>query len=102
MKTSRLLILIALAIPLSVVAEQLPTTDISPVDTSQWKCKYCVVEEGWNGNLDFGLGYTSADSYKFGEYTGLKEKEGFFVGNANIFYRSPEANFLILRPLISE
>lgn len=63
------------------------------VDTSQWKCKFCAFEEGRSGTLDVGLGYVSDDSYKFGEYTGLNQKGGFFVGNASVRSRGEDAGY---------
>ena len=36
------------------------------------------------GNLEFGLGYNSEDSYKFGEYTGLKDNGIFALGSIDL------------------
>lgn len=96
MKTTRLLVLIALTTSLSVVAADDSSLAIPAVDTSKWKCKYCVVEEGWSGEVELGLGNVSHDSFKFGEYTGLNEQGGFFVGNANLYYRDQDASYLDL------
>ena len=63
------------------------------VDTSQWKCKFCAFEEGTSGTVDVGLGYVSDDSFKFGEYTGLNQKGGFFVGNASVRSRGEDAAY---------
>lgn len=95
MKTIRLLVLITLAMRLSIVAAD-SSPAIPAVDTTNWKCKYCVVEGGWSGEIELGLGNVSHDSVKFGEYTGLNEKGGFFVGNANIYYRDLDASYLDL------
>ena len=65
--------------------------DQPPVDTSQWKCKFCAFEKGWSGDLDLGLGYVSRDSFKFGEYTGLNEQGGFLVGNGSARFRGEDA-----------
>lgn len=96
MKPTRHLVLIGLAMQLSVaIADDLPLA-IPAVDTSAWKCKYCVVEEGWSGEIELGLGYVSDDSFKFGEYTGLNEKGGFFIGNADMYYRAEDASYIDL------
>ena len=92
MKTMRFLVLIATATPLCVVAAD----DSASIDTSQWKCKYCVVEEGWRGELDLGLGNLSMNSFKFGEYNGINESGVFFITNANLSYRDPDASYLDL------
>jgi len=93
MNMTRLLVFIALTAPLSAAT----AADVkSAVDISKWKCKYCVVEEGWSGEIELGLGNVSDQSFKFGEYNGLHEKDGFAVGNADISYRDPDASYLDL------
>jgi len=64
--------------------------DPDAVDTSGWKCKYCEYDEGYSGELDVGLGWVSEDSFKFGEYNGLNEEGGYFIGNARLLYRNEE------------
>jgi len=97
MKTTRLLVLIALALPLSqVVAQDESWATIAEVDTSKWKCKYCEVEEGWSGDIMPGFGYVSDDSFKFGEYTGLNEQGTYLIADANLRYRNEDAAYLDL------
>lgn len=87
--TIRLLALLSLTAPAVQAAE-----DAQAVDTSKWKCKFCAFEEpGYSGSLDLGLGYVSEDSYKFGEYNGLNEKGGYFIGNAYVRIRGKDANY---------
>ncbi|MDH3900340.1 MAG: MtrB/PioB family decaheme-associated outer membrane protein, partial [Gammaproteobacteria bacterium] len=91
MKTARDLLL------LSALTMQLPAYAAEPaVDTSKWRCKYCEFEEGVSGELEFGAGHVSDDSFKFGEYTGLHNEGGFFVGNADIRYRGEDAAYMDL------
>lgn len=78
----------------AAVAADVTGGNQAPVDTSQWKCKFCAFQEGWSGNLDLGLGYVSRDSFKFGEYTGLNEQGGFPVGNGDARFRGEDARFL--------
>ena len=40
-------------------------------DTSNWACKFCVVNYGWFGDLDFGMLYVSDPTPKFADYRGL-------------------------------
>ena len=68
MKTTRLLVVIAVATQFSFVAAQDDASSAMPsVDTSKWKCKYCEVEEGWRGEINFGVGYVFDYAFKFGE-----------------------------------
>lgn len=91
MKTARgLLLLVALSMQLPAVAAE------PAVDTSQWRCKYCEFEEGFSGELELGAGHVSDDSFKFGEYTGLNDEGGFFVGNATARYRSEDGTYMDL------
>ena len=48
------------------------------VDTSRWLCSLCIYPIGWFGSVDFGPGYVSDSSLKFGDYRGLKKK-GLFL-----------------------
>ena len=89
----QLCLLIVLAAHAAVTAAESPTEGQATVDTSKWECKYCQFEEGTSGTLELGLGYVSDDSFKFGEYTGLNEKGGFFVGNASVRFRGEEAHY---------
>jgi MtrB/PioB family decaheme-associated outer membrane protein len=78
-----------LCIPLLADADEPPV-----VDTSHWVCKYCPFDAGLSANLELGPGYVSADSFKFGEYTGLDRKGGFVVGNADARYRERDGSWL--------
>lgn len=66
------------------------------VDTSGWKCEDCAFEEGFSGEVELGAGHVSDDSFKFGEYNGLNDEGGFFIGNATARYRDLDANYLDL------
>ncbi len=44
------------------------------VDTTGWKCKTCPYPKGTTGTVEAGVGTTSADSARFGNYTGYDEK----------------------------
>ena len=64
-----------------------------PVDTSNWKCKYCAFEEGLSATLDLGPGYVSNGSYKFGEYNGLYKQGSFLDAGGSARYRGEDANY---------
>jgi len=94
MKTTRLLMLIVFVTQLSIVfADNHLSLTPPEVDTSKWKCRYCLVEEGWSGEVEGGFGYVSDSSWKFGEYTGLNEEGGFLIANANVHYRNADAGY---------
>jgi len=72
------------------------TADAANIDTSKWKCKYCAFEEGFSGEVEVGAGYVSDSSFKFGEYNGLYDEGGYFIGNAIARYRDEDAYYMDL------
>jgi len=86
----------------SLAAEQDPVTEENQaegqaegqaVDTSRWLCSLCNYLEGWYGTVDFGPGYVSESSLKFGDYRGLEEK-GFFPSlDGNAHYRDGNGHY---------
>jgi MtrB/PioB family decaheme-associated outer membrane protein len=84
MKTSNQLFLLGMLSALSsaaAAADGASGAGRASVDTSQWKCESCKFEQGLSGTLDVGLGNVSDKSAKFGDYTGLNKKGGFFIGD---------------------
>ena len=63
------------------------------VDTSQWKCESCKFEDGLSGTVDVGAGSVSDKSAKFGDFTGLNKKGGYFIGDASANYRNKDAEY---------
>ena len=86
MKTSNRLLLLSMlsALPVTVAAADAGT---GKPDTSKWQCEGCAREQGWSGSVDAGLGNISSEAYKFGEYTGLNKKKGFFIGIGDVSTR---------------
>ena len=62
-------------------------------DTSKWKCELCKFEDGLSGTVEAGGGYVSDSSAKFGEYNGLGEKGGYFIGDLKARYRGKDAAY---------
>ena len=95
MRTIKSIIVAAAFLPF--LASALAQTQVPDVEkiTQEWKCKFCPFEgeQGFHGEVEAGAGYVSDDSFKFGEYTGLTEKGGYFVGNAYLRYRGEEAKY---------
>jgi MtrB/PioB family decaheme-associated outer membrane protein len=51
-------------------------------DTSKWVCKRCPFDYDYRADAELGALYVSEDSAKFGDYTGLNEKGGYVVADA--------------------
>jgi len=59
-------------------------------------CKQCIKYTGWRGELDFGLGYVSDDSLRFGDYRGLEE-EGFYAAvDGDVHFRDLSGRYFDL------
>jgi len=96
MNITRSFLFIALVAPIFTVFADDSSPEIPAVDRTKWKCGYCVVLEGWSGDVELGIGNVTDNAYKFGEYTGLNEKGAFLVSDANLTYRNPDATYLNL------
>lgn len=56
-----------------------------------WQCANCPAPEGVQLKTTAGGGYVSDDSFKFGDYTGLNDDGGFFVGDFTADYFGDDA-----------
>ncbi len=93
-------LLMMLGLPFPLYAADDTAQDGAPagVDLTRWKCKYCVFEQGFSGEVEGGAGYVSDNSFKFGEYNGLHDKGPFLIGNATARYRDQDdADYLDLQ-----
>ena len=93
MKTSNQLLLLGMLSALSPAAVADGPAGQAAVDTSQWKCESCKFAEGSSGSVDVGAGSVSDKSAKFGDYTGLNKKGGYFIGGASASYRGKNADY---------
>lgn len=66
------------------------TAEAQPPDTSAWTCKFCPFETGTSGWVEFGEGFLTDESDRFGDYTGIDGEDPFFVGNAELRRRGEE------------
>ncbi len=66
------------------------------VDTSRWLCSLCIYPIGWFGSVDFGLGYVSDSSLKFGDYRGLEKKGLFLSIDGDAHYRDNDGRYFDL------
>jgi len=97
--TSGLTLLIGLCLSFPMPAAADTTEPIIPadVDRSKWSCDYCVVDEGFSGELELGGGYVSDGSFKFGEYNGLYDDGAILIGSVMARYRDGKGGYLDLR-----
>jgi len=66
------------------------------IDTGRWLCSLCIYPLGWFGTLDFGPGYVSDSSLKFGDYRGLEDKDLFLIIDGDTHYRDNDGRYLDL------
>jgi len=69
------------------VAEAQEAQEVQEAEPSIYSCKQCVKYTGWRGILDFGLGWVSTDSPRFGDYRGLDEKGLYAAVDGDVHYR---------------
>ena len=96
MKTSNQLFLLGLLSALSAAAaaaDEAGGAGQASADTSQWKCESCKFEQGVSGTVDVGAGSVSDSSSKFGDYTGLNKKGGYFIGDGTARYRGEDGTY---------
>jgi len=62
-------------------------------DTRKWQCKLCPIEKGLSGTVEAGGAYVSDSSSKFGEYNGLNQQGGYFLGDFSARYRGEDAAY---------
>ena len=93
MKTSNQLLLLGMLSALSATATAAEGAGAAAVDTSKWKCESCKFEPGLSGTVEVGAGSVSEKSAEFGQYNGLHEKGGFFIGDAAVRSRGEDAAY---------
>ncbi|MBE0623406.1 MAG: MtrB/PioB family decaheme-associated outer membrane protein [Burkholderiales bacterium] len=92
MKTSNQLLLLGMLSALSPAAAADGTIPAG-VDISKWKCESCKFEKGTSGTVDVGAGSVSDKSAEFGQYNGLYEKGGYFIGDADVRSRGEDGAY---------
>jgi MtrB/PioB family decaheme-associated outer membrane protein len=78
METRSFLLTLALGSILSAAA---PAAAAAP-DTSNWACSKCPFDRSYRSEVEGGGAYVDESSAKFGDYTGLDEKGGYLILNA--------------------
>lgn len=68
--------------------------DAQQPDTSGWVCKFCVVSDGWFGDLEFGAIYLDDWSPKFGDYRGFDDDGMFLAAGGFAGYRNANGYYI--------
>jgi MtrB/PioB family decaheme-associated outer membrane protein len=84
MTNRSLLISIAVAACLNAAAAR--AEEPAAPDTSGWTCSKCPFPQGYEAEVELGGGYLDDSSAKFGDYTGLDDKGGYVVADAEGTY----------------
>ena len=94
MKTPKPLILAGAiaALPFAALAQQPEMPDLS-----KWPCSLCKFETTSSGSIEVGAGNVSRDAAKFGDFTGLHEKGGYFIGEVTSRYRGADGLYWNVR-----
>jgi len=75
-------LLLSIAVASCLYAAAAAADEAAAPDTSQWTCSKCQFEKGYQSDAELGGGYVDDSSAKFGDYTGLDDKGGYVVANA--------------------
>ena len=92
-KSANRLLLLGVMSALSSATAAADGTAAPAVDTSEWKCESCKFETGVTGSVDVGVGYVSDKSAEFGQYNGLYDKGGFFIGDGTARSRGEDGAY---------
>ncbi len=83
-------------VPVLLLSVSIPMAEAAETAASKSACKQCIKYTGWRGELDFGLGYLSDDSLRFGDYRGLEE-EGFNLAlDGDVHFRNLDGRYFDL------
>ena len=87
---------LSVLLPALLLSIQCPLSEAAETESSKPSCNQCMKYFGWRGVLDFGLGYVSDDSLRFGDYRGL-EDEGFYAAvDGDLHYRDQQGRYFDL------
>ena len=76
-------LLLSLAVASCLTAAGAAAEEPAAPDTSAWACSKCQFEgKGYESDVELGGGYLDESSAKFGDYTGLTDKGGYVVADA--------------------
>jgi MtrB/PioB family decaheme-associated outer membrane protein len=79
-------LILSLAVASCLAAAGATAAEPSAPNTSEWSCSKCPFPKGYQADATLGGGYLDESSAKFGQYTGLDEKGGYVVADAEGTY----------------
>ncbi len=79
-------LILSLAVASCLAAAGATAAEPSAPNTSEWTCSKCPFPKGYQADATLGGGYLDESSAKFGQYTGLDEKGGYVVADAEGTY----------------
>jgi MtrB/PioB family decaheme-associated outer membrane protein len=79
-------ILLSLAVASCLAAAGTAAAEPAAANTSEWACSKCPFPKGYQSSAQLGGGYLDQSSAKFGQYTGLDDKGGYVVADAEGTY----------------
>lgn len=83
-------LLISLAVVACLQAAAARAEEPAAPDTSSWSCSKCPFEKGYEADVQLGAGYLDDSSAKFGDYTGLDDKGGYVIADAEGHYAAED------------
>ena len=72
------------------------SSDKNVTDGARSNCKQCIKYTGWRGEFDFGLGYLTDDSLRFGDYRGTEKKGAYAAVDGDLHFRDLDGRYLDL------
>lgn len=94
--TQKLSFSLVTILPVLLLVAQSPLATAQEAKSNKSECKQCIKYTGWRGVLDFGLGYVSDDSLRFGDYRGLEE-DGFYAAvDGDLHFRDLDGRYFDL------
>jgi MtrB/PioB family decaheme-associated outer membrane protein len=79
-------LILSLAVASCLAAASATSAEPSAPNTSEWACSKCPFPSGYQADATLGGGYLDESSAKFGQYTGLDDKGGYVVADAEGSY----------------
>lgn len=87
---------ISALLPVLLLGAYSPVTVAQESEPEIYSCRQCVKYTGWRGVLDFGLGWVSDDSPRFGDYRGLDEKGFYAAVDGDVHFRNLQGRYFDL------
>jgi MtrB/PioB family decaheme-associated outer membrane protein len=84
------------ALALLALADAANAQDTAGPDLSTWTCSSCPQSHGLGGEILFGVGAVSEDSFRFGDYSGLDDNGAYAILSTSIPYDAGDGRFLDL------